>query len=131
MTLNNLNISKKLAVGFAVVVTIVTVMCVALFLSLQGIKKAVAENDESVAQLKVADQALTALVERQNAVRGYVASGSPEFFKKAGDSEHAYDEAIATWAKIAPEDAALIASIRGAADQANREMEDQLQQARD
>ena len=82
MTLNNLNISKKLAAGFAVVVTIVTVMCVALFLSVQGVRKAIAENDESVAQLKVADTALTALVERQNAVRGFVANGDKSFTGK-------------------------------------------------
>ena len=57
MTLNNLNISKKLMLGFAVVVTIVTAMCVALFVSLQSIKSAVAQNDIEVAQLNDASTA--------------------------------------------------------------------------
>ena len=50
MSLNDLNISKKLALGFAGVVTIVTVMCVGLALNLHSIKDAVAANDEEVAR---------------------------------------------------------------------------------
>ncbi len=55
MSLNDLNISKKFAVGFAVVVTIVTVMCVAVFLNLRGIETAVVANDLEVARLKDTD----------------------------------------------------------------------------
>ncbi len=131
MTLNNLNISKKLAVGFAVVVTIVTVMCVALFLSIQGVRKAVADNAESVAQLKVADQTLAAMVERQNSVRGFVGSGADEFISKAAQHQKEYEEAIAHWQKIAPEDAALVAQVKAAADEALREMDVQIAEARD
>jgi methyl-accepting chemotaxis protein len=131
MTLNNLNISKKLAVGFAGVVTVVTVMCVSLFLSLQAFRVAVADGDESSDQLAIAHEVLSDLVERQNAVRGFVASASPEFLRKAGDMQRDYDAALAKWAKLAPEDAALIATVKAAADDANREMDTQLQQARD
>src|SRR4051794_41036355 len=112
MTLDNLNISKKLAVGFAVVVTVVTVMCVALFLSIQAFRAAVADGDESSDQLSVASQALNILVERQNAVRGLVASGDPSFVKKIADQSKAFDDIIVHWAKIAPEDAALVASVK-------------------
>ena len=52
--LNNVNISKKLTIGFAIVVTVVAVMCAAVFASLMSIKSAVALNDQSVAQLELA-----------------------------------------------------------------------------
>src|SRR4051794_17782781 len=112
MTLDNLNISKKLMVGFAAVVTVVTVMCVALFISVQGVRKAIAENDESVAQLEIADRALTALVERQNAVRGFVANGDKSFTAKIADQDKAFEETLARWAKIAPEDADLVSKVK-------------------
>src|SRR5689334_24475661 len=104
MTLNNLNISKKLAVGFAGVVIVVTVMCVSLFLSLNAFRAAVADGDESSEQLSVAHEALNILVERQNAVRGLVASGDQSFVKKIADQSKAFDDIMARWAKIAPED---------------------------
>ena len=54
-----------------------------------------------------------ALVERQNAVRGFVANGDKSFQEKIDQQSKAYDEAIAHWNKIAPEDAAKIAAIEG------------------
>jgi len=114
MNLNNLNISKKLTVGFAVVVIVVAIMCAAVFASLMSIKQAVALNDQSVHQLEFADQVLMARVERQNAIRGLVASGDPEFLKKIEESETKYKAAIAGLAKIAPEDAKQTAAIEQA-----------------
>ena len=67
MSLNNLNISKKLTLGFAGVVTIVAAMCAGLFLSLQSIKTAVADNDVEVSELDDADVELQ-VIERQNGV---------------------------------------------------------------
>jgi len=112
--LNNVNISKKLTVGFAVVVTVVAVMCAAVFASLMSIKSAVELNDQSVAQLELADDVLMARVERQNAIRGLVASGDPAFLKKIEESEKAYNTAISEWEKVAPEDARDIAAIKAA-----------------
>ena len=113
--LNNLNISKKLTVGFAVIVTVVAAMCIAVFMSLTSIKSAVVANDESVYQLKLADQVLSARVERQNAIRGLVASGDPAFQQKADNAEKDYQTAIAALEKAAPEDAAELAKIKEAA----------------
>jgi methyl-accepting chemotaxis protein len=110
--LNNLNISKKLTVGFAVVVTVVAVMCAAVFTSVMSIKATVKANDESVYQLKLADQVLSARVERQNAIRGLVASGDPAFQKQAENAEKTYQEAMTAWEKAAPEDAADLAKIK-------------------
>ena len=131
MTLDNLNISKKLLVGFAVVVAVVAAMSVALFLSLQNIRTAVRQNDAEVAQIKTADTALAALVERQNAVRGFVASGDKSFEGKIADQTKAFETAIAKLAKIAPDDAALIGELKAAGEKANGEEDVQLAQSRD
>ena len=112
--LNNMNISKKLTVGFAVVVTVVAVMCAAVFASLMSIKGAVVLNDESVAQLEVVDTILYARVERQNAIRGLVASGDPSFLDRIAKHKKDYDAALAELARIAPEDAKDVAAIKAA-----------------
>jgi methyl-accepting chemotaxis protein len=112
MTLNNLNISKKLAVGFAGVVTIVTVMCVAVFVNLQNISHAVANNDEEVRQLNGASLALAAQVERQNAVRGFVATQDKSYEEKMATEGKAFEAAMADLIKEAPEDAAKLEAIR-------------------
>ena len=131
MTLNNLNISKKLMVGFAVVVTIVAAMGVALFLCLQNIGVAVRNNDAEVAQIKISETALNALVERQNAVRGFVASGDKSFETKIADNGKAFDEALAKLGKLAPEDAQEIGELKAAGDEADREEDIQVAQAKD
>src|SRR5215510_10302541 len=97
MNLTDKPIAKKLGAAFASIVTVVAVMCVALLISVVGVRWAVAENDESVAQLKASDAALSALVERQNAVRALVANGDPSFVEKAGAEQSAYEAAIGTW----------------------------------
>src|ERR1700749_2216774 len=101
MSLNNLNISRKLLAGFAVVVTVVAAMCLELFVSLQSIKTAVAQNDVSVAELNDAGAMLMALVERQNAVRGFVANGDKGFQDKMDQQAKAFDDAVDHWTRIA------------------------------
>jgi methyl-accepting chemotaxis protein len=112
--LNNVNISKKLTVGFAVIVTVVAVMCAAVFASLMSIKSAVALNNESVRQVEVADTIVAARVERQNAIRGLVASGDPSFLEKINGAQKTYESAVAELEKIAPEDAKDVAAIKAA-----------------
>src|SRR4051812_2521786 len=128
---NDMNISKKFAAGFALVVTVVVIMCVTVFVSVTGIAKAVAENDESVAQLNTTATILQALVERQNAVRGFVASGDNAFIEKIGAQQKAYEAAIAELAKIAPEDAAMVAQVKSDAEHANEEQDKQVAEAKD
>ncbi|MGZ3378630.1 MAG: HAMP domain-containing protein, partial [Phenylobacterium sp.] len=131
MSLNNLNISKKLLVGFAVVVTTVSAMSGAVFFSLGHIRTAIRANDSEVAQINAGADALSALVERQNAVRGFVASGDKTFEGKIETETKAFGSAIARLSKLAPEDAAQIAEMKAAGDEANREEDVQLSQARD
>jgi methyl-accepting chemotaxis protein len=118
-------------VGFAVVVTVVTAMSVALFLSLQNIRTAVHTNDQEVVQITTANQALAALVERQNAVRGFVASGDKSFETKVNEETTAFEGAMTKLAEIAPADAQLIGQMKDAGEKANSEEDVQLAQARD
>jgi methyl-accepting chemotaxis protein len=110
--LNNLNISKKLTVGFAVVVTVVAIMCAAVFASLMSINAAVDANDTSVAQLDAANDILMSRVDRSAGVRGLVASGDPSFLKQINANKENAAEAVAQLEKVAPEDAAEIAKIK-------------------
>ncbi|HZZ34424.1 MAG TPA: methyl-accepting chemotaxis protein, partial [Caulobacteraceae bacterium] len=123
--LNNLNISKKLAVGFTLVVAVVAIMCVSVGVSLWNISRAVELNDSSAAQLKLADTVLMAAVERQNAIRGLVASGDPAFEKMIDDASRTEAETIREWEKAAPEDAESIEAIK--AELARIEPEEALQ----
>ncbi|HEY3797990.1 MAG TPA: methyl-accepting chemotaxis protein [Caulobacteraceae bacterium] len=94
MSFNDLTIGRKLAVGFTGVVSIVVAMSLALFVALGAIHGATAANDESQSKLAAADAALSALVEQQNAVRGYVGSGDDSFPSRvrgfAGDFDKAW-----------------------------------------
>ena len=129
--LNNVNISKKLTVGFAVVVTVVAVMCAAVFASLMSIKSAVSLNSETVAERELADGFLYARVERQNAIRGLVASGDPAFLKTIEEAEKKYADKIETLERAAPEDAALIGAIKAAAAKVQAEEADLIAAGQD
>jgi methyl-accepting chemotaxis protein len=131
MSLNDLNISKKLVVGFAAVVIIVTAMCGMVYMSLHNIHGAIAENDESVGQLKAADTAVAVLVERQNAVRGFVANGDKSFEDKLAEENKVFEENMAHWTKIAPEDTALLATVRAASAEVMAQQDAQVAMSRD
>ena len=79
MNFDNLGISRKLAAAFTGVVSITLIMSAAVFLAMSSIHGATAANDESQNKLAAADAALSALVEQQNTVRGYVGSGDESF----------------------------------------------------
>ena len=50
MSLNDLNISKKLTAGFAVVVIVVAAMCAAVFMSVSDYQDGGFENDAECAR---------------------------------------------------------------------------------
>jgi methyl-accepting chemotaxis protein len=108
----NLKVAHKFAVGFAVVVAIVVAMCVAVYISLGRIHTAISDNDHVTEEIKLVSDALTSQVERQNALRGYVASGDNSFLGKLADQDKAFEKAMSTLEKDAPEDAAVAAKIR-------------------
>ena len=131
MSLNDLNISKKLALGFAGVVTIVTAMCVGVFLNLQSIKTAVADNDVEVAQLEMSHDVELQVIERQNGVRGFAITGDKSFLKSVDGALAKYHEVMADWIKIAPEDTANTSAIKAEVDAIFAEQDRQVAMAAD
>ena len=110
-------------------VAVVTTMCVTVYVSMTQIATAVRDNDASVAQLNTSAAVISALVERQNAVRGYVASGDASFKEKIEKNDKAYDEAIAKLEKMAPEDKALVDQLKAEADKVEGEENQQVAMA--
>jgi methyl-accepting chemotaxis protein len=131
MSLNNWNISKKLALGFAVVVTIVTAMCVGLFLNLQSIKTAVVDNDIEVAQLEMSHDVELQIIERQNGVRGFAITGDKSFLKSVDGALAKYHDVMADWIKAAPEDAARTGPIKTEVEAIFAEQDRQISMASD
>ena len=130
MSLNDLNISKKLSIGFACVVTIVTVMSAALFLSLTSIHHTVTENDTEVAQINLAHDVELQLIERMNGVRGFAITGDPSFLKAVDGASAKYETAMSAWIKTAPEDKATTAAIKDEMDSIFADQDDQIRLAK-
>ncbi|HXQ14051.1 MAG TPA: methyl-accepting chemotaxis protein, partial [Caulobacteraceae bacterium] len=83
MSLKDLSITRKLALAFAVVVIAVLASSLAVFMSLRAVGGAFEANERSHARLDAASAALQALVEQQNAVRGFVSTGDESFPNRA------------------------------------------------
>jgi methyl-accepting chemotaxis protein len=131
MSLDDLNISKKLMLGFAVVVTVVTAMCVGVFLNLQSIESAVAGNDAEVARLEMAHEVELQIIERQNGVRGFAITGDQSFLKAVDGALAKYHQAMADWIKAAPEDGARTGAIKAEVDAIFAEQDHQVAMAAD
>jgi methyl-accepting chemotaxis protein len=131
MSLNDLNIGKKLALGFAGVVTIVTVMSVGLFLNLQSIRTAVAQNDAEVAELEAAHGVELQIIERQNGVRGFAITGDTSFLKAVDAAQTRYRATMAAWMKAAPEDSARTLPIKSEVDSIFVDQDAQIRMAAD
>jgi len=129
--IKDLSVTNKFVVGFTVILTVVVAICVTVFLSLQAIRSAVAQNEETVMQLKAADGVLIAIVERQNAVRGFVGSGDAEFLKKIATNQDAYEQHIAELTEVASKDAALIEAVKVAASEVDAQEDAQVFAASD
>ncbi|MGZ3404260.1 MAG: CHASE3 domain-containing protein, partial [Phenylobacterium sp.] len=131
MSLNDLNIAKKLALGFAGVVTIVTVMCVGLALNLHSIKDAVSANDLEVAQLNQAHEVELQLIERMNGVRGFAITGDASFLKAVDTAKDKYQTAMNAWIKAAPEDKATTGAVKAEMDGIFADQDEQVSLAKD
>jgi methyl-accepting chemotaxis protein len=131
MSLNDLNIGRKLALGFAGVVTIVTVMSVGLFLNLQSIRTAVAQNDAEVAELEAAHDVELQIIERQNGVRGFAITGDTSFLKAVDAAQTKYRATMADWMKAAPEDFSRTQPIKTEVDSIFVDQDAQIRMAAD
>jgi methyl-accepting chemotaxis protein len=116
--LNNLKVARKLLVAFAILVVAVAAAGALVWNSLSTIRQVTALNEHSYAYIGAVDETLMALVEQQNAARGYVASLDPSFVEKYETQQAAYDAQFKTLAEGAEDDAekARTTALAGAVD---------------
>jgi methyl-accepting chemotaxis protein len=94
--LNNLKVARKLLVAFAILVVAVTMAGALVWNGLSTIRKVTALNEHSYAYVTAVDETLMALVEQQNATRGFVASLDPLFIEKYDAQQAVYDHHFQT-----------------------------------
>jgi methyl-accepting chemotaxis protein len=108
---NNVKIASKFLIAFSIVITVVAAMSAAVFLGLSAVASVTRANATSHAILAAADSALSALVEKQNAVRGFVATGSTSFLPRIQGFENDFVTATATLASLETGPAAQAAVV--------------------
>ena len=128
MSFANISIGRKLAAGFAAVVLIVVLMGGLVFQNLASISVATTANNTSTATLAAADSALSALVEQQNAVRGYAATGDKSFPPRVAGFQDDFHKAADKLDALATDDAlrAQVQALREAADKVAQEEAGQI-----
>ncbi len=128
MSFANISIGRKLAAGFAAVVLIVALMGGLVFQNLASISVATTANNTSTATLAAADSALSALVEQQNAVRGYAATGDKSFPPRVAGFQDDFHKAADKLDALATDDAlrAQVQALREAADKVAQEEAGQI-----
>jgi methyl-accepting chemotaxis protein len=115
--LKHLKISHKLLFAFSVIIAVVLAMSGAVYAGLSSVQSATTANETSHAILAAADDALSALVENQNAVRGYVATGDASFLPRIAGYQKEFDAAVSRLATLytAPDAVAAIAALQSEA----------------
>ncbi|HEY2660081.1 MAG TPA: methyl-accepting chemotaxis protein [Caulobacteraceae bacterium] len=96
MSLTNARISTKLALSFSLLVATVSAAGLATWSGMVSISKATQQNEASYARLDTLSHTLSALVEEQNAVRGYVATLDPSFLPRIKSFHDEYAKAQAS-----------------------------------
>jgi methyl-accepting chemotaxis protein len=94
--LNNIKVARKLLVAFAILVAAVATAGALVWNGLSTIHTQTGLNEHSYAYVAAVDETLMALVEQQNAARGYVASLDPSFVEKYDKQTAAYDKHFRT-----------------------------------
>ncbi|NEX95341.1 CHASE3 domain-containing protein, partial [Caulobacter sp. 17J65-9] len=94
MSFADLPISRKLTAAFAAVILACGGASALVFANMRAIQIAAAEDAESREVLADAADVKLALLEEQNAMRGYVASGDAQFLKKFEDHRADYAKAV-------------------------------------
>ena len=133
MSFSDMSVSKKLALGFAGVVCVVIVMCVAAYVSMTSAMRISNETDVDSGQMAAAATTMNAFVEEQNAVRGFIASGDASFLEKIKDDDASIDAALQAESALykTPQELAAMANLRQAASEVKAQWEAQVAAARD
>ncbi len=133
MSFDDLRFGKKIGVCFAGVVLIVLAMCAIVFVEMQATKTASDTNDVAKDVLAKTDAALSALVEQQNAVRGFVASGDEKFVATFGTRGEDFIKAVEEISRLHPDadTTARVENLKAAAQHAQTEEMAQISDRRD
>ncbi|MBO9556960.1 MAG: CHASE3 domain-containing protein [Caulobacter sp.] len=94
--LNNLKVARKLLVAFAILVVAVAGAGALAWNGLATIHRVTALNEHNYAYISTVDETLMALVEQQNAARGFVGSLDPSFVEKYDKQQAEYDRHFQT-----------------------------------
>jgi methyl-accepting chemotaxis protein len=126
MSLNNVKFSRKIALCFAGVVSIVAIMSAVLYVEVKVCETSSYASDRLSDGQSAATDALAALVEQQNAVRGFVANGDEAFVKTVQVRGEDFTNAIARLDKAMPEVRAQSDELKAAAAQAQSDENEQI-----
>ncbi|SEB89026.1 methyl-accepting chemotaxis protein [Rhizobiales bacterium GAS191] len=118
-SLDNLRISRKLAIAFALLVAIASAAGLATWSGMASISRATGQNEAAYARLDALNRTLSALVEEQNAVRGFVATLDPSFLTRIKDFHDNYASTLTGLKSIIDnaEERNLANSLAGAVEQ--------------
>ncbi len=96
---NNLNIPRKLGAAFAVLIAMFLLVAGLVFMNVATLRRVSTQNDDARFVSERVDAGMTAVVEAQSAIRGFVLLGQPEFLKTYEENRGAIDTAMGQAAK--------------------------------
>ncbi|WP_426955447.1 HAMP domain-containing methyl-accepting chemotaxis protein [Muricoccus radiodurans] len=116
---SNLRVGRKLALAFALLILPLLIVGGGVFTSLRSIDSAITADRRSSEVAVQADAMLTAILAQQNAARGLVISGMPNFLRDVEEAQAEYARALARLREL--EDHPALRSRVDAADAEARE----------
>ena len=116
MSFSDLKISAKLGLAFCALILTSAIASSIVFVSLQRIDEATVASERSLALAATAEEALTLILEQQNALRGYVLMGDKKFAKTYEETSAKFDQTLDGFATktTIPEQKARIQRLREA-----------------
>ena len=132
MSLNDFSVSKKLTLSFAGVVSILLIMCAAVFMSLASVHTASDDTDKINSELAAEAAVLQALVEQQNAVRGYVSTADESFVEKVKAQDEVFDKSLTALSALplSPDGKTAVSNLKDAVAEIRTQEDAQIAQAR-
>lgn len=122
----NLRISRKLLIAFSTITSVVLLFSAVVLFSLSSIRETTSENTHTQKTIGIADTILATLVETQNAMRGYVASGERDFVGRIDQYQKSISPMLAELETALPPDVAnrVLPPLRSAIHSFNKELSD-------
>ena len=94
MSFSDLKISAKLSLAFCALILTSAIASSVVFASMKRIDEATVASERSLTLAATAEQALTLILEQQNALRGYVLMGDAKFAKTYDESSAKFDKTL-------------------------------------